>query len=409
MTTRAADATIKGYYYQFDTSILQLLALKTNADSITVEGIEDIDIETATSATTIQCKYLSKPKFINSSVREPIILMLDHFINPATPSNYNYILYAHFENEKPGSEPKIDLSRLKDILTFTKKKIEKHYGTEKGISDLQLNAFIKQFKLVFGKEFYTQQREVISKLKGKFNCSDFEADTLYYNNSLRLIIDKAIKKNVNQRVITKGDFLKGIDCSKKLFNEWFIKLRSKKECLTLTAQNLKSTRALDPIKTKFIVIGEEILDADNSSLPIQPFIEDLINKYYRINSALRDAKPLTIILDCKESTLTSLKKSLIIREIFFNDGYEDISFSTTYFNREPVVNTTSNGTKIAKSSYYFRLISLSTLLANSSTITEPKVFLNFTKKDIPYALATAQFFDIKYCENLKDIYKLLVP
>jgi len=94
MTTRAADATIKGYYYQFDTSILKLLELRANTDSITIEGIEDIDINMATDATTIQCKYLSKPRFINSAVREPITLMLDHFVNPSTPNNYNYVLYA---------------------------------------------------------------------------------------------------------------------------------------------------------------------------------------------------------------------------------------------------------------------------------------------------------------------------
>lgn len=121
MTTRAADATIKGYYYQFDTSILKLLELRANADSITIEGIEDIDINTATDATTIQCKYLSKPRFINSAVREPITLMLDHFVNPTTPNNFNYVLYAHFENETPGSEPTIDLAKLKEIFVLYRK------------------------------------------------------------------------------------------------------------------------------------------------------------------------------------------------------------------------------------------------------------------------------------------------
>ena len=73
MSSRTAEATIKGYYYQFDTSILKLLELPNDTDSIVVEGIEDIDISTASEQTAIQCKYLSRPKFINSSVREPII------------------------------------------------------------------------------------------------------------------------------------------------------------------------------------------------------------------------------------------------------------------------------------------------------------------------------------------------
>ena len=188
MTTRAADATIKGYYYQFDTSILKLLELRANADSITIEGIEDIDIYTATDATTIQCKYLSKPKFINSAVREPITLMLDHFVNPATPNNYNYVLYAHFENETPGSEPTIDLTKLKDILTYTENKVEKKHHTDSGITDAKLNSFLRQFKFVFGKEFSAQQQEVIQKLKKNVFCQKI---VFFQFSLLHISIEKA--------------------------------------------------------------------------------------------------------------------------------------------------------------------------------------------------------------------------
>ncbi|MGN6648095.1 MAG: DUF4297 family anti-phage-associated protein, partial [Cytophaga sp.] len=259
MKIRTADATIKGYYYQFDSSIFELLQLPSDTDTITIEGIEDIDINTATDATTIQCKYLSKPRFINSAVREPIILMLEHFVNNTTNS-LNYILYAHFENETPGTEPQMSLEKLKEILTYTENKVEKLYHIENNITDKQLNDFLKRFNVVFGKEFYSQQKEVIQKLKNQFNCSsDFEADTLYYNNALRIIIDKSIMKKKSQRKITKRDFLKGIDNKKRLFNDWFIKLRSKKEYLKSISQNLKSTRALEASRTKIILIGREII------------------------------------------------------------------------------------------------------------------------------------------------------
>lgn len=69
MSSRSAEATIKGYCNQFDTSILKLLELNSNTDEIVVEGIEDVDIHTATESTPVQCKYLSKPKFTNSSLR----------------------------------------------------------------------------------------------------------------------------------------------------------------------------------------------------------------------------------------------------------------------------------------------------------------------------------------------------
>lgn len=409
MTTRSADATIKGYYYQFDTSILKLLGLQTDAESITVEGIEDIDINTATEATTVQCKYLSKPRFVNSAVREPIILMLDHFLNPTTPNNYNYILYAHFENEIPGNEPTIDLLKLKEILTFTENKIEKHYEIENSISDAQLNAFLLQFKLIFGLEFYTQQKLVVDKLKTKFSCTEFEADTLYYNNALRIVIDKAIQKNSNQRVITKAEFISGIDCSHKLFNEWFIKLRSKKEYLRLVSQNLKSIRVLEPSKVKVILIDKYILDSNNSEMPLLSFIENLNNKYYKPNSSLIDAKPLTIILDYDKPKLLEIKRSLIDNGIVFNDGYEEIKFSNEIFNKEPIINKTLNGVKILKTSYSLKLISKSTFDLNFSNINVPNSFLIFSKENISNRFPSGQIIEIKYCDNLKEVHKLLIP
>ncbi len=393
MTNRAAVATIKGYYYQFDTSILKLLELINDSDSITVEGIEDIDINTATETSTIQCKYLSKPKFINSAVREPICLMLDHFFNSSTTNNLNYVLYTHFGNEIPGNEPTINLFKLKEILTYTENKVKKHYEIEKGISDPQLNAFLANFKLVFGKEFETQQKEVIQKLKNKFSCTDFEADTLYYNNSLRIVIDRAIERNESQRVITKLEFIEGIDCRKKLFNEWFIKLRTKKEYLKITAQALRATRALDPIRTKFIVIGNEILNANNSELPIEIFIENLSSKYFKPNSALRNAKPLTIVLDCDTTILHDIKRNLISKEIIYNDGFEEIGFSSYVFNREPIINTTRNGTKISKSSYSLKLITRNSLISNLATIQPPTVLFNFSRDDLPSVFANSGVID----------------
>ena len=41
--TREATATIKGYYYQFDLFILELLQLPSDDDRVCLEGIEDVD------------------------------------------------------------------------------------------------------------------------------------------------------------------------------------------------------------------------------------------------------------------------------------------------------------------------------------------------------------------------------
>lgn len=407
MNTRSADATIKGYYYQFDTTILRLLDLLNPNDFIVVEGIEDIDINTATDTTTLQCKYLSKPKFSNSVVREPIILMLDHFMNNLPTKNLNYILYAHFESETPGSEPLVDLKKLKEILTYREKKIEKHYEIENKISDVILREFIKNFTMSFGIEFYTQQNLVLSKLRKEFSCTEIEADIHFYNNALRIVFDKAIKKKQNERKISRRDFLQATDCRKQLFNEWYIKIRSKKEYSKSIIQELKSTKALDASKAKMFVIGKNILCANNIGLPISSFIKELVDKYYKVNSSLRNAKPLTFILDCDPETLNQIKIDLIENEVIFNDGYESIKFSGVIFNKDPIINTTSNGVKIAKTSYAVKLISLDTLINNISTISCPQTLINFSRDEI-VNFSKGQFFDIKYCDSLNEVYTLLI-
>ena len=94
---RQANSTIKGFLYQFNKSIFEIL----NADdaaSVTLEGvIEDIDIELPNVTSTIQCKYHEDSKFTISSVAAPIMEMVCHYNEcVALGKNTQYILYAHY-------------------------------------------------------------------------------------------------------------------------------------------------------------------------------------------------------------------------------------------------------------------------------------------------------------------------
>ena len=177
----------------------------------------------------------------------------------------------------------------------------------------------------------------------------------------------------------------------------------------MNAQNLKSTRTLEPSRTKYILIGKNILEADNSELPLFSFLESLISKYFKLNSSLRDSKPLTFILDCNKSTLLTLKRELIDNEIIFNDGFEEIKFSTHIFNKEPIINKSGNGTKIIKASYLLKIVSKETFIQNISQINSPSSFLIFSNENINNRFSSGQLFDIKYCDDLKDVHKLLNP
>lgn len=52
-SSRDAVATLKGYYYQFDYFILQLLTAATDDTVVTLEGMEDVDIKTATEISAV--------------------------------------------------------------------------------------------------------------------------------------------------------------------------------------------------------------------------------------------------------------------------------------------------------------------------------------------------------------------
>ena len=77
--SRSAEATIKGFIYQFDASIRHILEAGPN-DQITIEGIEDVDVSDGVSVKAIQCKYYEGTKLTNSVLRDIVEPMLKgHF------------------------------------------------------------------------------------------------------------------------------------------------------------------------------------------------------------------------------------------------------------------------------------------------------------------------------------------
>ena len=404
MSLRAANATIKGYYYQFNLSILKILNLQNDEDFIIVEGIEDIDVNVASEKEAIQCKYLSAKKVTNSIIREPIILMIDHFL--LSSERINYTLYAYFEEEN-NDIYSIDLKLLKEILVFKEYGKNIIYYELKSITDEMLSEFLSQFKFILGKEFNIQHNEIIKKLENKFQCTTFEADFHFYNNALRIILDKAISKPESDRKISKKDFFSKIDSRTILFNIWYQKLRTTKEYISQIRQQLASINALTPLKSKFIILDENILSHKEASYTSLAFIEDLINKYYKLGKALTDAKPLTLVLDCSLEKIKEIKILLIKNNIPFNDGYESIKFSPAFFNNKPLINVTESRSKISKSSYLIKIISKQTFIENFYELDLPKIIINFSKSEMTLNSDQYQLINVLYLESLQQAYELL--
>ena len=114
-----ANSTIRGYLYQFNKSIFEILSSK-DEDSITLEGvIEDIDIQNTTNITTIQCKYHEDKKIQMSSVVGPILEMLCHYHESLIiGKNMFYILFLYFQDNVDS----IDKNKFKEYVVSTTNK-----------------------------------------------------------------------------------------------------------------------------------------------------------------------------------------------------------------------------------------------------------------------------------------------
>lgn len=105
---RQADSTIRGYLYQFNKSIYEILQ-SNDDEEITLEGvIEDIDIQSPTSTTTIQCKYHEDKKYLISGVAAPILEMLCHYYEchalGKSVSQFKKAVILSKEKNNPGME-----------------------------------------------------------------------------------------------------------------------------------------------------------------------------------------------------------------------------------------------------------------------------------------------------------------
>ncbi|GJQ06858.1 hypothetical protein CAPN010_10160 [Capnocytophaga cynodegmi] len=408
MTSRSAISTIKGYFYQFDSSILELLKLNDNSSFITVEGIEDIDVNSNDEETAIQCKYYESSEYNHSIIAKPIRLMLKHFseCKKGEKPIIKYKLRGFYQSGQDKLQLPINIEFLKEkFLTYKSsgQRIECHQELQ--LSDNDLQEFLGVLEIDINAQSYNDQlQEVFRLLKKEFTCSDFEAENYYYNNCLKEIQNLSIESDTNNRRITRQQFIQNINHKKVLFTEWFIKFKTKDKYIKDVNITLKALGALKLNKPKTILIGNELLQTNNSELPIESFIENLIDKFYKIGM-LEDAKPLIIILDVNDEEMKNIKKELIRKEIVFNDGFEHLEFSAQIFNTDPIINRNKAGNKISKSSYMIRLMQKSTFSNYNDEINLSGVFINFSQDGVNFS--SGQFFDLKYCENLNDVYKIL--
>lgn len=344
MMDRTATDTIKGYFYQFDFAILKLLESGKDTDTVTVEGVEDVDIQTAGEDTAIQCKYYAKTEYNHSVIARPIRLMLGHYneVKKGSKKKLNYFLYGHFQSGQHKLATPIGVDFLKDnFLTYTEKKIVRKHHSELSLTDADLLKFLGLLTIDINALEYYAQLDKISKLLMKtYQCKQFEAEAFFYNNAIKFIKDVSVNGNISKRVIKKGDFIKQINSKQILFNEWFIHFKGRKQFLSELRGHFFTSLNLSSYERFFLIeLATDCPRADAKDL-----ILTVARKWSKLSKReVRPFCPYIYLHNISSAELIALKQELHSEGHLTVDGF---NFSGAAFDAQSIARPATYGNQI---------------------------------------------------------------
>jgi hypothetical protein len=298
---------IKGFLYQFDKTLIEIL--KNPGEKIRIEQKQDIDYQDF----VIQVKHKETQNYSTSKIRNPVIQLIDLFKEDKTQK---FCLYCYFKDKSP-YEWKLSVQDLDKILGDKKSDYMPYLKKE----------FVKKFIIHFSEDFETQflqlieliQQEFFSSTLARKKASDQEKAYIYHSIFRSKLLDIAIKEK-EEREISKTDLSSFITAAEKtifygayskyLSKEKYEKL-IKKEYFTFNTANIDNFERLVVIECNE---GVNLVD-------INKIVNRISKKYFRKGSS---PQPYLCFTNLKAEKLIELKQELADQGLMFNDG--------TYFN-----------------------------------------------------------------------------
>lgn len=342
MKSRNANETILGYFYQFDKTIIEILKQTDDNNIITVEGIEDIDVEKTNEVETIQCKYHEALEYNNSSIKKAIILLLRNYVNNPQ-ANYKYTLYAYFKSGNEKLKLPLNLDYLKsNFLEYKENGKEHKVYEELNVDNTNLEKFIKVLNIeLIDTDYQEQKNNVIKLLMQQFNCTETDAENFYYGNAINEIIKLATKSDITQRKINKKDFITRINKKEVLFNNWINEFIGRKNLLKKLRNDYFTYTNISPNERIFLIdFGNE------KEFELKEIINCIIKKWTKILKRESNSYcPYIFINNYDKNKLIELKKDLYSDGIKFIDGF---TFDGAEFNVKEICKKAdyNNGIKI---------------------------------------------------------------
>jgi hypothetical protein len=335
---RSANDSIKGYVYQFDASILTILKLPSDSDTVEIEGIEDIDIYRANSLIACQYKYYEGTEYNHSVIAEAIRAMISDY-SSRKKAHKDIIKYQLIGHYKCGTDKLPDLLTVafvkEHFLTYHKEnKLIKHYE-DISVTDTDIDEFLRCVSINIKAQTFDEQRfELISVLQQTYNCDEIEAELYYYNSAISNLIQIACRKN--NRSIQKASFCRLIDKKEIILNKWLVAFKGGAYWIRLVRNKIRPGINLCSFQRIFLF---DISSFDLSSSEIARLIIEL-HKCWSSNSKREPHpfSPLFYFHGLKRETILNVKITIVENNYDVIDGHPflDAPFIETSLLAEPL-------------------------------------------------------------------------
>jgi hypothetical protein len=295
--TRDTDGgyhAIKGYIYQFDKSITEILTFPDK--EIYLEQGEDIEHEPY----VIQVKHHETQIFSNSKIKKPIIQLLEIF---QKDESKKFCLYCHFKDKNPGD------------WDITKEELDIILGNDGEDYSAQIKEeFANNTVVRFSEDYETQLHNLIDLLISTFSFKGRDEAFIYHSIIRSRLLDVSIRPKT-ERKINKSDIEKIIQSSEKtIFYQSYANYLDKskyerfikKEFFTFKHANL------DDFERLFIIEWDKEGSAELISI-----INRLSSRYFKKD---KSPQPYVCIRNINKNEWNKLRTDLFDRDIKFNDG-----------------------------------------------------------------------------------------
>lgn len=327
--SRQADSTIKGFLYQFNKTLKEVLTSDED-QQILVEGIiEDIDIIPQIGENpirAIQCKYHeSSETFTLSLIYKPVLQMLEGCAKGISATNL--VIFIHVKNP-PQDSISLTEEQLREIIKTENAELNKIIDRTTGPVDL--GEFISKLTIEFGPSISRMEEDVKSLLLKCFDKGT-DVDGISYPNAINIISKLASEKEATKRKISKKALINQIIATKEIiFTKWVSYTNSRQKVFTAMKRTLSHSLGINSTKRYIYLCQKHVRNFDDS---IVSFIMQFLEKYH---CKAAHTNPPLFVIDADENYISQIVSRLYRQGIKANEGIAGDKFFLSKLLSPPV-------------------------------------------------------------------------